>query len=159
MMTNTHSLPSDMAPVEELVRHRGQMLLIDRLIEASASHAVGEVTITPGSSFFRAGRGVPAYAGLEYMAQTVAAFDGAQRLESGEPPAIGFLLGTRRYASKVKYFLADTRLSVHVTMVFSEGGMASFECVISSFGEELVTASLNVYRPENGEFALPENDA
>tara|TARA_R110000868_G_scaffold66247_5_gene197444 strand:+ start:5750 stop:6229 length:480 start_codon:yes stop_codon:yes gene_type:complete len=156
MMTNTLSFSGDMAPVEELVRHRGQMLLIDRLVEASASHAVGEVTITPRSSFFRAGRGVPAYVGLEYMAQTVAAFDGARRLKSGEAPAIGFLLGTRRYASKVKFFLAETLLSVHVSMVFSEGGMASFECVISSFGEELVTASLNVYRPEKGEFVLPE---
>tara|TARA_R110002110_G_C13412449_1_gene713734 strand:+ start:1235 stop:1714 length:480 start_codon:yes stop_codon:yes gene_type:complete len=159
MMTNTLSLPGDMAPVEDLVRHRGQMLLIDRLVETSPSHAIGEVAITSESTFFRTGRGVPAYVGLEYMAQTVAAFDGARRLQSGEPPAIGFLLGTRRYASKVKYFLAETLLSVHVSMVFSEGGMASFECVISSFGEELVTASLNVYRPENGEFSLPEESA
>lgn len=159
MMTNPLSVASDMAPIEELVRHRGQMLLLDRLVEASASHAVGEVAITSESSFFRVGRGVPAYVGLEYMAQTVAAFDGARRLQSGEPPAIGFLLGTRRYVSKAKYFLADTLLLVHVNMVFSEGGMASFECVISGFGEELVTASLNVYRPESGEFALPEDRA
>ncbi len=159
MMSNTQTHAMEMVPIDELVRHRGQMLLIDRLVEASAGHAVGEVTITSSSSFFRAGRGVPAYVGLEYMAQTVAAFDGARRVQSGEPPAIGFLLGTRRYVSKVKYFLADTLLSVHVNMVFSEGGMASFECVISAFGEELVTASLNVYRPEGGEFKLPEDGA
>lgn len=159
MMSNTKFHMKEMMPVEDLVRHRGQMLLIDRLVDASASHAVGEVTIASSSSFFRAGRGVPAYVGLEYMAQTVAAFDGARRVESGEPPAIGFLLGTRRYVSKVKYFLADTLLSVHVNIVFSEGGMASFDCVINAFGEELVTASLNVYRPEGGEFKLPEDGA
>lgn len=157
MMTNTVSHAKIIAPIEELVRHRGQMLLIDRLVEVSTSHAIGEVTVTSSSSFFRRDRGVPAYVGLEYMAQTVAGFDGALRLESGEPPVVGFLLGTRRYASRVKYFLADTLLSVHVNMVFSDGGMASFECVISAFGEELVTASLNVYRPEKGEFILPED--
>lgn len=146
-------------PVEELVRHRGQMLLIDRLVEASDKHAIGEVAISSTSSFYRQGRGVPAYVGLEYMAQTVAAFDGARRVVSGEPPAIGFLLGTRRYASHTKYFLAETKLSIRVDMVFSEGGMAAFDCVISTLGEELVTASLNVYRPENGEFALPEDAA
>jgi predicted hotdog family 3-hydroxylacyl-ACP dehydratase len=145
--------------IEGLVRHRRQMLLVDRLLEASETHAVGEVAISEASGFFRPGRGVPAYVGLEYMAQTVAAFDGARRIKSGEPPAIGFLLGTRRYASKVKYFLADTTLTIRADMVFSESGMAAFDCAIEAFGEEIVTASLNVYRPENGAFALPEDAA
>lgn len=147
----SQNLPS----IEHLVPHRGTMLLVDRLVDASESHAVGEVLITPASTFFRKGRGVPAYVGLEYMAQTVAAFDGMRRVETGERPAIGFLLGTRRYVSQAKFFLADTLLAVRVDMVFSEGGMASFDCTIGAFGEDLVTASLNVYRPENGEFAMP----
>ena len=146
-------------PVENLVRHRGQMLLIDRIVEASPSHVVGEVLILETSSFFRKGRGVPAYVGLEYMAQTVSGFDGARRLGTGEPPAIGFLLGTRRYVSNVRYFLVGSLLTVRADMVFSENGMAAFDCVISVFGEELVKASLNVYRPENGQMELPEGIA
>lgn len=136
--------------IEHLVRHRGPMLLIERLVEASDRHAVGEVRVTEHSSFYRPGRGVPAYVGLEYMAQTVAAFDGARRVETGEPPAIGFLLGTRRYKSERNYFEAGELLSIRVEMVFSENGMASFDCGISVEGEPCVVASLNVYRPEDG---------
>jgi predicted hotdog family 3-hydroxylacyl-ACP dehydratase len=135
--------------------HRGQMLLIDRLIEVDEDHALGEVVISRQSAFFRSGRGVPAYVGIEYMAQTVAAFDGARRMVAQAPPAVGFLLGTRRYRSNVPFFSDGARLQIEVTMVFNENGMASFECAIRSDGGVDASASLNVYRPENGQFALP----
>lgn len=140
--------------IEHLVRHRGTMLLIDRLVEASESHAIGEVLVSENSSFYRSGCGVPAYVGLEYMAQTVAAFDGARRVETGEPPAIGFLLGTRRYKAERNYFEAGELLSVRAEMVFSENGMASFDCAISVEGEPRASAMLNVYRPEDGAYLL-----
>jgi predicted hotdog family 3-hydroxylacyl-ACP dehydratase len=142
--------------IEHLIRHRGTMLLIDRLVEASDNHAIGEVLVSEESSFYRAGRGVPAYVGLEYMAQTVAAFDGARRVETGEPPAIGFLLGTRRYKAERNYFEAGQLLSVRTEMVFSENGMASFDCAIGVAGEPApcVSAMLNVYRPEDRAYLL-----
>jgi predicted hotdog family 3-hydroxylacyl-ACP dehydratase len=140
--------------IEHLVRHRGPMLLIERLVEASEHHAVGEVLVSESSSFYRSGRGVPAYVGLEYMAQTVAAFDGARRIETGEPPAIGFLLGTRRYKAERNYFEAGELLSIRVEMVFNENGMASFDCSISVEGVPCVVAALNVYRPDDGAYVL-----
>jgi predicted hotdog family 3-hydroxylacyl-ACP dehydratase len=140
----------DYPAIEELIRHRGPMLLIDRLTEASERHAVAEVRISERSSFYRAGKGVPAYVGLEYMAQTVAAYDGALRAVTGEPPAVGFLLGTRRYAADRDYFAEGALLSIRVEMVFSENGMASFDCSISADGVSSVTATLSVYRPEDG---------
>jgi predicted hotdog family 3-hydroxylacyl-ACP dehydratase len=140
-------LPPD---IERLVRHRASMLLIDKLVEASDVHALGEVRITEASSFYRRGRGVPAYVGLEYMAQTVAAFDGARRIATGEAPAVGFLLGTRRYKAEQGYFRAGEILSIRTQMVFSENGMAAFDCSISVEGEVRATAALNVYRPESG---------
>jgi len=39
-------------------------------------------------------------------------------------------------------------------MVFSENGMASFDCGIDVGGEVCVTAMLNVYRPEDGAYLL-----
>jgi predicted hotdog family 3-hydroxylacyl-ACP dehydratase len=135
------------------------MLLIDRLIEASETHAVGEVLISEASSFFKPGHGVPAYVGLEYMAQTVAAFDGARRMATGEAPAIGFLLGTRRYAATRGYFMAGELLCIRAEMIFNEGGMASFDCTVNIGDELRASAALNVYRPENGEFASMGNIA
>lgn len=140
--------------VEDLIRHRAPMLLIDRLVEASDVHAIGEVRIGEGSSFYRSGHGVPAYVGLEYMAQTVAAYDGAHRAATGASPEIGFLLGTRRYAATRDYFLPGELLSIRADMVFSENGMASFECSISIDGATCVTAALNVYRPGDGGASL-----
>ncbi len=147
----TRSLP----PVEALVRHSGTMLLIDRLVEASATHAVSEVEISESSTFYREGVGVPAYVGLEYMAQTIAAYDGALRAESGTPPAIGFLLGTRRYNSARGHFASGETLRVRVDMTFNENGMAAFDGTIRIGGEECVAATINVYRPEDGSFDMP----
>ncbi|ABS63119.1 Beta-hydroxyacyl-(acyl-carrier-protein) dehydratase FabA/FabZ [Parvibaculum lavamentivorans DS-1] len=141
--------------IGELVRHSGTMLLIDRLVEASQTHAVSEVTISEHATFFRPGAGVPAYVGLEYLAQTIAAYDGELRRGSGEPPAIGFLLGTRRYKSTRHYFADGETLRVRVDLTFNENGMAAFDGVIRIGGEECVTATINVYRPEDGSFDMP----
>ena len=146
-------------PVEQLIIHRGTMLLLDRILEANEKFAVAEVVISSTSPFWRAGDGVPAYVGLEYMAQAIAAFDGARRLKTGAVPTIGFLLGTRRYRSKVGHFTEGQRLRVRAEIAFNDGGMAAFDCIIGSGDEELVSASLNVYRPENGETEMMEDHA
>jgi predicted hotdog family 3-hydroxylacyl-ACP dehydratase len=147
----SRSLPQ----LEDLVRHSGTMLLIDRLLEASDIHAVAEVTISESSTFYREGCGVPAYVGLEYLAQTIAAYDGALRHATGAPPEIGFLLGTRRYKAARGYFTTGETLHIHVDMTFNENGMAAFDGVIRVDGEDRVTASINVYRPEDGAFDMP----
>lgn len=136
--------------ITALVPHRGSMLLVDRLLEASANHALGEVAVSERSAFYLSGLGVPAYVGIEYMAQTVAAYDGFQRWGTGEPPAIGFLLGTRRYVADRSFFKPGDLLLIRVVNVFMDNGMASFDCNISVQGEDCVSATLNVYRPEPG---------
>lgn len=141
------------ADIEGLVRHRATMLLIDRVIDVSERHVMAEVQISERSVFYRMGYGVPAYVGIEYMAQTVAAYDGAQRLATGVPPAIGFLLGTRRYQADRSYFRAGDVLVIRAEMTFNEGGMASFDCAIDVGGVTCVTAALSVYRPD-GETAV-----
>jgi predicted hotdog family 3-hydroxylacyl-ACP dehydratase len=134
----------------ELVRHSGTMLLIGRLTEASETHAVSEVAIDEGSTFYREGRGVPAYVGLEYMAQTIAAYDGVERRRTGKPPEIGFLLGTRRFEASRPWFEAGETLRIRVDMTFNDNGMAAFDGVITVANEERARASINVYRPESG---------
>lgn len=137
-------------PASELVRHSGTMLLLTRLAEASENHAVSEIEITENSTFYREGRGVPAYVGLEYMAQTIAAYDGVERRRTGRPPEIGFLLGTRRYEASHPHFTAGELLRVRVDMTFNDNGMAVFDGVITVAEEERARASINVYRPESG---------
>lgn len=152
-------MAQSLPPIEQFIVHRSTMSLLDRVLEASDDFAVSEVVISSASPFWREGHGVPAYVGLEYMAQTIAVFDGGRRLKTGAEPSIGFLLGTRRYQSKVGYFVEGQVLQVRVKVSFSDGGMAAFDCMIGSGEEELVSASLNVYRPENGEMKMGEDQA
>jgi len=148
-------MPGPVRDIADFVPHRGSMLLLDRLVDCDEVHGTAEVSISRRSSFYLPGRGVPAYVGVEYMAQAVAAFDGAQRRAAGAGPAIGFLLGTRQFRSTRSYFRDGERLTVRVTMIYRDGPLGSFDCAIELGGETCCTATLNVYRPGEGEAMAP----
>lgn len=142
-------------PIEDLVPHRDGMLLIDRVVGAEGETVRSEATIRPDNIFFQRGFGVPAYVGFELMAQTISAYDGLKRRRKGQTPAIGFLLGCRRYAAASKFFTEGQLLKVEVTSLLGEEGMASFECrILADDGSELANAVINVYRPTDPEAFL-----
>lgn len=69
---HNHALP----PISELVMHAKPMLLIDRAMSADETSLTAEVDITANSMFCVPNKGVPSYVGIEYIAQTVAAYSG-----------------------------------------------------------------------------------
>ena len=78
--------------------------------------------------------GVPAWVGLEYMAQTVAAYSGALGLARGGAVKVGMLLGTREYAADVPRF-APGELEVLARIdIFQENGVSSVHCRIRAPG-------------------------
>ncbi|HEY4124850.1 MAG TPA: hypothetical protein VGM36_09565 [Rhizomicrobium sp.] len=134
--------------LDELVPHRPPMRFLDRMISVSDSEAVAETIVRADNPLFVAGRGLPGYAGLEMMAQAIAAIDGMKRKVSGLPPKIGFLLGCRRYNVSRSDFGEGMRLRIVANMVFTNGEMFNFECRIEDeAGCELAQASMNVYAP------------
>ena len=64
------------------------------------------------STFFVKEKGVPAWIGIEYMGQTAALIAGYQQQRGLTGPHLGFLLGTRRYASRTEWFEPDRVLRV-----------------------------------------------
>ena len=60
------------------------------MINATDAGSVSEVTIGPQTLFIGPG-GVPAFVGLEYMAQAVTAYGGYKSYLAGEPIAVGFV--------------------------------------------------------------------
>jgi predicted hotdog family 3-hydroxylacyl-ACP dehydratase len=68
--------------VAELVPHTGTMSLLTRIIDYGDDWLSAEIHITP-ESIFADERGVPAWIGLEYMAQAIAAYGGRQERERG----------------------------------------------------------------------------
>ena len=136
-------------PISELIPHRGPMLLVDRLIADDAELVRVEVTVRR-DTLFVTDEGMPAWVGIELMAQTVASWAGLRRREINQPVRLGFLLGTRRYECTRPFFPLGARLEIeaHQELV-SENGLAVFTCRILLEGEAIATASLNAFQPPN----------
>jgi predicted hotdog family 3-hydroxylacyl-ACP dehydratase len=133
-------------PVAELLPHQAPMILLDAVIEYDATALRAVVEISP-SSLFATPEGVPAYVGLEYMAQACGAHAGALARESGVPVGIGFLLGTHQYKMGREWFRIGERLEISVSMTFSDNEMGSFGCRIEIAGDAVAEAQVNVIRP------------
>ncbi|MGR9116669.1 MAG: ApeP family dehydratase [Gammaproteobacteria bacterium] len=133
--------------VGELVPHASTMMLLQRVLEFQPESMVSEV-IVRADGLFGDGRTVPAWIGMEYMAQTVAALGGMKRRLAGKPINLGFLLGTRRYECNVDAFAVGTVLTVSVKQLIQDQGLGVFDCHIAAEGIA-ASAKLNVYQPES----------
>jgi predicted hotdog family 3-hydroxylacyl-ACP dehydratase len=143
--------------LDELIAHRPPMRLLDRVISVSDTEAVAELTVRVDNPLFVSGRGLPAYVGLELMAQTIGLIDGMHCKNDSLPPKIGFLLGCRRYTAGCSEFELGMRLTIAVQMVFCGGDMYSFESRIDdASGRTVATANLNVYAPRNPQAFLKD---
>jgi predicted hotdog family 3-hydroxylacyl-ACP dehydratase len=137
--------------VGELLPHGAEMRLVDRLVSFDTARSVVTAVIDDRCIFFDK-TGVPAWAGIEYMAQAVAAHAGFEARLRGEPPAVGFMLGTRAYASFADEFPSGCTLTISVEPLALEGGFAAFKCSIET-DRVLAAAVINVYRPSADELA------
>lgn len=144
--------------IEQVLPHAHPMILLTQFIEAGEDHGICTVTISPDSPFFdQQHQAVPSYVGIEYMAQAIAAYAGANRLSRGGQVKIGFLLGCRKYQPAVSYFKNNAELTVQVTqLVMESSGLSVFDCQISDQQQVLVTAKLNVFQPEDHQAWLTE---
>lgn len=134
----------DFPPPAQLVPHAGPAILIDRIVEDTAAHAVASATITAAHPYFVAGHGVPAWIGIELMAQVIAAhaaLDGGNGDDAA--PRRGMLLGTRRYHARVAWFAEGTQLAIRAERAFGHGGgMAACDCRIEADGRVLAEATI-----------------
>lgn len=140
-----------------LIPHREPLILLDKVISSDAEGIECQVEITPKSFLCEDGR-VPAYAGMEYIAQSIAAFSGVTNLDSGKDPEIGFLLGVRKFQSTIPYFKLGDVLTVKSNVVFFEGSLGSFSGSIEVEGKTVITTNLSTFRPTKQQFdELKEN--
>ncbi len=125
------------------------MVLLDKMVEVGDGHIVVELTVRDDGLFSGTDHTVPAWVGLEYMAQAVAAFSGYQRRCRGEEIELGFLLGTRYYQSSVGSFACGTRLKVRAEKIIEAANdMSVFDCVIE--GDNIIaTSKLNLLMPQD----------
>ena len=142
--------------VAELVPHSGKMSLLDNIVEYRDGWLRAEVSIT-ADSMFADKQGVPAWIGLEYMAQAVGAYAGWQERLKGGPPKLGFLLGTRKYLCSTDYFAIGKKLIVIVQLEMeAANGLNVFQCVLQGEGVD-ASANLNVFQPDDPDKFIQDN--
>jgi predicted hotdog family 3-hydroxylacyl-ACP dehydratase len=133
--------------IERLLPHRGDMRWVHELIACDAETAVVEATVREDHLLADAD-GVPAFAGIEYMAQAIAVWAGSRALAKGEPVKHGFLLGTRRYECTRPVLAFGIRLRIEVRCeLFGDNGLGMFACRILDGEEEIAVANVTVFEP------------
>ena len=143
-------MTTDTWPPHEMdawVPHRGAMSLLDS-VEHCDDHAIEARVRVPSQGMFATDDGVPAWVGIEYMAQAVAAWSGARARAGGGSPRIGFLLGSRRYEALVPVFEPGARLQVFAQCeLMGENGLGMFDCRVEQGGRVLASGRLSVFEP------------
>src|SRR5262245_12429891 len=140
---------SSVLPIESVVPHRGAMRLIDRLLYADDEHAVVEIDVPADGLFVRDG-GMPAWVGIEYMAQAISAWAGARGLRAGGKARMGFLLGSRRYTAQVASFPAGATVRAEVRCdLIGDNGLGQFDCRLLLAGNEVAKGRLTVFEPDD----------
>lgn len=138
--------------ITSVIPHRRTMVLLNRILASSPDMLRAEVVIDQDNIFFDvATNSVGAWLGIEFMAQAIAAHEGAQALQRSEQVKVGFLLGSRRYESHCARFFAGTVLQVEAHLVLEhENGLGAFDCKITDANQQLLaSATVTVFKPDN----------
>lgn len=145
-------------PIAEVVPHAGAMLFLDELLSHDEDGVVAEAAVHE-QHLFATPQGVPAWVGIEFMAQAIAAWAGCRARAQGEPVRIGFLLGTRRYECRLQHFAFGSRLRIEVKReIFGDNGLGMFACRLFQAGEEVASANLSVFEPRDAAAFLEGNN-
>lgn len=148
---------ADFPPVTELLPHRASLLLIERVLACDSSSATVQAIPDAGAWYATEDGQMPAWIGIELMAQAVAAYAGLSGLAQGRPPRRGVLLGSRRYQSELPAWPAGAPLQIKASEIYrDESGMGSFECEIRLRGQCVASATLSVFEPNDFDQFLQE---
>jgi predicted hotdog family 3-hydroxylacyl-ACP dehydratase len=150
--------PGSFPPIGELLPHRRRAVLLSRVLSHDAATTTCEVDAGAGELYRDADGAVPAYVGLEFMAQAVAAHGGLLDREAGRPTRPGFFLGSRRLSFATARFEAGRPLVATATHLRGSGRMLAFDCSVRAAegGDAMVSGILTVYLLESFE-ALVED--
>ncbi|MCO7399211.1 hotdog family protein [Stenotrophomonas maltophilia] len=145
--------------IEDVVPHRQDMCLLERIVHWDEDGIEAELVVLASGLFVEDGH-VPAWIGIEYMAQAIAAWAGCRARAAGNRPQLGFLLGSRRYGSQRSGFPVGSRLRVQARCeLLGDNGLGMFACRILAGDEEWATANVSVYEPADAMAYLESGQA
>ena len=145
--------------IEEVVPHRQDMCLLECITQWDQDAIEAELVVPATGLFIEDGE-MPAWIGIEYMAQAIAAWAGCRARAAGSVPQLGFLLGSRRYSSQRSGFPSGSRLRVQARReLLGDNGLGLFACRILAGEEEWAVANVSVYEPADAKAYLESGQA
>jgi len=150
-------MPRAYPPIETLVPHAGPMRLIGDVIDHRPERTRCRVEVDRSRLFQRDDGTVPAWVGIEYLAQCVAAHGGLVAHGLGLPARPGLFLGSRSVELHVESFESGATLCAEAQHLRGDLGLVSFACRLTRDAgdvDALVEGNLNVYVVENIEQLL-----
>lgn len=155
---STGEVASTFPPIEAIIPHRGTMLLLDSIAVCSDASLTALASVRADAWYADAQGAMPAWIGIELMAQAIAAHVGLLSMRAGKPARPGVLLGTRRYEASCPAFACGTPLRVSVNeLLRSEEGHGAYGCTINQDSEILAEATVKVYQPRDFQTFIEEN--
>lgn len=141
-------------PLAEVMPHQGKMLLLDRILEWD-DEQLRALAVIRRDLPMSDDQGLPAYVGLELMAQAAAALAGCHARSQQIPPQIGFLVGSRRYHCNCSYFPLGAALEIQVRQSLrGDNGLCVVDGqIIGLSPHSAITASaaINIFQPADPE--------
>jgi predicted hotdog family 3-hydroxylacyl-ACP dehydratase len=137
-------------PIEAIIPHRGTMLLLDAVLSCDDETLTARATVQAGAWYADEHGAMPAWIGIELMAQGIAAHVSLRAMHAGERARPGVLLGTRSYQAHASAFACGAPLVIGVREVLrSEEGHSAYECTIEQDGVRRADAVIKVFQPQD----------
>lgn len=150
--------------ISDVLLHDGNMRLLDRIVDFDTEFALAEYTPKADTWYADSNGNMPAWIGIELMAQAISAHAGLLKHGSNAPPKQGALLGTRSYQANTPIFALNQPLMIQVSLVYRDiSGLGAYDCIIydqhytPNDNNHLAKATLKVFEPDNFQQFLQEH--
>jgi len=137
-------------PIEAIIPHRGTMLLIDAVTAFDEQTLSARATVHADAWYADAQGAMPAWIGIELMAQSIAAHVALLAMRDGGRARPGVLLGSRSYKALQPSFAGGAQLLIHATeLLRSDEGHGAYECTIHHDDVCCAEAVIKVFQPSD----------
>jgi predicted hotdog family 3-hydroxylacyl-ACP dehydratase len=137
-------------PIEAIIPHRGTMLLIDAVTAFDEQTLSARASVHADAWYADAQGAMPAWIGIELMAQSIAAHVALLAMRGGGRARPGVLLGSRSYKALQPSFAGGAQLLIRATeLLRSDEGHGAYECTIHHDDVCCAEAVIKVFQPSD----------
>lgn len=153
MHNDDSSLVTETFPaIATCLPHRHPMLLLDAILSCSDETVEVRAKVDANAWYADGDGAMPAWIGIELMAQAIAAQIGLLAMRGNGRARPGVLLGSRSYVAHLTRFPRDASLLVRATeLLRSDAGHGAYECTIMHGDECCAEGIIKVFQPDDFE--------